>query len=150
MNVDRIVKLVVVVAIVFVGWKYVVPWIKEQGSSGKTTTASSDNSCVRGAERASEAWGSGLSQFVNPPYDLNAWSTFRGNVESRIGAAESACGCTAESCAKAKEAMRELRSLVADLDSTIRNGSDPSGFVERQGAIDDRINEAAELAGAGK
>lgn len=150
MNADRIVKLVVVAAIVFVAWKYVVPWIKEEGGGGKTSVTSSDNMCVRGAERASETWGSGLRQFVNPPYDLNAWSSFRGNVESRISDAESACSCSAESCTKVREAMRDLRSLVADLDSTIRNGSEPSGFVERQGAIDDKINEAAELARAGK
>jgi hypothetical protein len=150
MDVGRIVKLVVVIAIVFAIWKYGVPWIQRQGSGGKTTVASDDNSCISSAQRASERWGSGLGRFVNPPYDLDAWSTFRGNVESSISAAESDCSCAAESCTKAREAMRELRSLVADLDSTLRNGSDPSGFVQRQEAIDNRISEAAALASAAK
>ena len=148
MDVGRIVKIVVVIAVIFAIWKYGVPWIQRQGSVGTSKTASSDNSCISSAQRASEKWGSGLGQFVNPPYDLDAWSTFRGNVESSISAAESDCGCAAESCTKAREAMRDLRSLVADLDSTLRNGSDPSGFVQRQEAIDNKINEAAALASA--
>jgi hypothetical protein len=149
---NRIVKLAFVAALVFVGLKYVVPMVKKQAGSRavEATVAGGGSSCVRSAERASEAWGSGLRQFVNPPYDQNAWSSFRGNVESRIGAAESDCGCAAASCEKARSAMRDLRSLVSDLDSTIRNGSDASDFVQRQEAIDNRINEASELARAGK
>lgn len=144
-------RIVVVVAIAYVAWKYVVPWVKQQGGRGsETTTASAGGACVRSAESASEAWGSGLRQFVNPPYDLDAWSSFRGNVESEINAADANCDCAAESCEKARVAMRELRSLVSDLDSTIRSGSDASDFVQRQERIDNAINEAAELASAGK
>jgi hypothetical protein len=147
---DRLVKLLVVAAIAFVAWKYVVPWVKKQGGSSETTVAGGGASCVRSAERASEAWGSGLSRFTNPPYDAASWSTFRGNVESRINAAEADCTCAVESCTKAREAMRDLRSLVNDLDSTVRNGSPASDLVQRQEAIDNRINEAGELARAGK
>jgi hypothetical protein len=152
MNIGRLVKIVVLVAIVFAVWKYGVPWIKKQGGGGvaETTASSGGGSCVQSAQRASETWGGGLHQFANPPYDLNAWSTFRGNVESSIGSAESDCNCADESCLKAREAMRDLRGLVSDLDSTIRNGSDASGFVQRQEAIDNKINDAAELVRAGK
>ena len=149
---DRIVKLVVVAAIVFAAWKYVVPWVKKQGGSGpaETVVAGGGASCVRSAERASETWGSGLRQFVNPPYDANAWSGFRGRVESGINAAEAECDCRADSCEKARSAMRDLRALVNDMDSTVRTGSSASDFVQRQEAIDNRINEALELARDGK
>jgi hypothetical protein len=149
---DRIVKIAVIAALVFVGLKFVVPMVKKQVGSraGEATVEGGGASCVRSAERASEAWGSGLHQFVNPPYDQNAWSSFRTNVESRIGSAESDCGCAAASCEKARSAMRDLRALVSDLDSTIRNGSDASDFVQRQEAIDNRITEAGELARGGK
>lgn len=148
----RIVKLLVVVAVVFVAWKYLLPWVQQQGSKTgvEASAASGGGSCVQSAERASETWGSGLRQFVNPPYDLNAWSTFRGNVESAINAAEADCDCSGESCEKARGAMRDLRALVSDLDSTIRNGSDASDFVQRQERIDNAINEAAQLARDGK
>ena len=47
--------------------------------------------------------------------------------------------------------MRDLRSLLSDLDSAIRNGSaPPSDLVQRQEAIDKQIDEAAELTRAGK
>ena len=148
---DRIIKLVLVAAIVFVAWKYVVPWVKQQGGpDDRTLVAGGGASCVRSAERASEAWGSGLARFTNPPYDAGAWSSFRGSVESKINAAEADCDCRVESCAKAREAMRDLRSLVSDLDSTVRNGSSASDFVQRQEAIDNRINEASALANSGK
>lgn len=148
----RIVKLLVVVAILFVAWKYVVPWVKEQ--TGKTGTdsakSSPGSSCVQRAEQASEKWGSGLHQFANPPYDLNAWATFRSDVESNINAAEAECDCAGESCEKVRGALRDLRGLVNDLDSTLRKGSDASDFVQRQERIDNAINEAGELARDGK
>ena len=150
---DRLVKLVVAVVIVFAFWKYGVPWVKKQGGGGgtaRTAVASGGSACVSGAERASEQWGSGLHQFANPPADLSAWATFRGNVDSSINAAEAGCDCQAESCEKVRSAMRDLRALVNDADATIRNGSSASDFVQRQEAIDNRINEAAELARAGK
>jgi len=149
---DRIIKLLVVVAVVFVIWKYVVPMVKDQGLRGgkETTSASGGGSCVRSAERASEEWGSGLRQFMNPPFEEMAWSVFRGKVESRIGTAERDCSCAAASCEKSREAMRDLRALVADFESTMRSGSSASDFVQRQEAIDNRINEAAALARDGK
>ena len=145
---SRIVKLLLVVAVAIVVWKYVVPWVKQQGSGpAATTAASGSGSCVQSAQRTSETWGSGLRQFVNPPYDLNAWATFRGKVDSSINAAEADCDCAGEACEKARGAMRDLRALVSDLDSTIRNGSDASDFVQRQERIDNTINEAAALVG---
>jgi hypothetical protein len=149
---DRLVKLIVVAGIVFAAWRYGVPWVKKQGDRGaaESTVDGGGSSCVRSAERASETWGSGLLQFVNPPYNMEAWSSFRGRVESGINAAEADCDCRIASCEQTRGAMRDLRALVNDFDSAIRTGSDASDFVQRQEAIDNRINDAAELARAGK
>ncbi|HVE70818.1 MAG TPA: hypothetical protein VNI54_05565 [Thermoanaerobaculia bacterium] len=152
MDFGRIVKLLVVVGVVFLLWKYVVPMVKSSGRRGDTrsTVSSGSGSCVQSAERASEEWGSGLRQFANPPYDSMAWSVFRGKVESKIGSAERDCGCDSASCEKSREAMRDLRSLVGDFESTIRNGSSASDFVQRQESIDNKINDAGALARDGK
>jgi hypothetical protein len=148
---DRIVKLLVVVAVVFLIWKYAIPMLKDQGRRGDAKAVpAAGTSCVRSAERASEEWGSGLRQFMNPPFDDMAWSVFRGKVESRIGTAERDCSCSASSCEKSREAMRDLRALVSDFESTMRSGSSASDFVQRQEAIDNRINEAGALARDGK
>lgn len=155
MDLSRIVKWVVVLVLVFVVWKYVVPWAKEEMGNSSTATkavaSGGDSSCITSAERASETWGGGLARFVNPPYDLDAWSNFRGSVDSNINAAESACICGDESCRKAQNAMRELRSLVSEMDTAIRNGtSPPQDAVQRQEAIDRQIEDARQLVAAGK
>ncbi len=153
MDFGRLLKWLVIVAIAFIAWKVVVPWIKAQKLGGEPVSVSGgkgDDSCVAAAEQASETWGSGLVRFVNPPYDLAAWSSFRGNVDSQIAAAESKCGCATESCGKVRGAMSDLRGLVSDMDGAIRGGSSPGGIVQRQEAIDNRINEARDLQRAGK
>ncbi len=151
MDLGRIVKLLVLVAGVFLLWKYVVPMVKNQTPRDEATTVSGGgNTCTQSAGRAAEEWAGGFARFANPPYDSMAWSTFRGRVESKIGAAERDCGCSASSCEKARDAMRDLRSLVSDFESTIRNGSDASDFVQRQESIDNKIEEAGDLARDGK
>lgn len=154
MDIGRVVKWLVIIGIVILAWKVLLPWVQQQKLAGSSTSISTsaigDDSCAGQAERASEAWGSGLAQFANPPYDLAAWASFREGVETKIAAAEEKCSCAAESCEKVRGAMGDLRGLVSDLDSTLRNGSSPEGFVQRQEQIDNRINEARDLQNAGK
>ena len=156
MDFGRLLKWVVVIALAVFAVKVFVPWVKQQKGSGRGPSITShgkggDDSCVDAAERASESWGSGLARFVNPPYDMAAWSTFRGNVDNQISAAESKCTCARESCAKVRQSMSELRSLVSDLDSAIRTGGSPgSNIVAQQEHIDTGISEARDLMSAGK
>jgi hypothetical protein len=147
----NIVKWIVILVVIYFVWSVGLPWIQKQKPSESTTTASgTDNSCVSFAERASETWGGGIGRFVNPPHDTMAWDSFRGNVESRIRNAESSCDCSTSSCDKAREAMRDLRAVVSDVDAALRSNSGlPSDIVQRQESIDNRINEAREMARGG-
>jgi len=144
-------KLAVVVAIVLLIWKKGVPWWEaHRGGAAKSTASAAGDSCVELAEKASETWGSGLSHFVNPPYDLSAWGDFRSRTDAAIARAESQCSCGQESCAKVRQAMGDLRSLASDLDNTIRAGSPPpDGLVQRQEQIDNTINAARDAVRAG-
>ena len=122
--------LVVIVAIAIAA-KYAIPRLKPLG----TTTSVSKGSCAGAAERASETWGSGLHRFANPPYDIAAWSDFRSNVDAQI--------TEAEKCESVRPAMHDLRALVDECDTAIRNGSPPpADFVQRQEAIDNAIAAA--------
>jgi len=152
MDIGRLLKWIVIIAIVFFAWKVVVPWVKAQQLPSTSASISNvgDESCAGRAERASEAWGSGLSRFANPPYDLAAWSAFQTGIDAQIAMAEAKCSCASESCQKVRSAMSDLRGLVSDLDNTIRNGSSPDNIVARQENIDNRINEARDLQNAGK
>lgn len=156
MDASRLIKWVLILVVVFAAWKYGRPLLQRATSSSTSSASASgasggDSSCISAAERASNAWGSGIGRFVNPPYDLNAWSEFRGSVEEKISSAESACSADSDSCRKAQSAMRDLRSLVSDLDGSIRNGSaPPDGIVQRQEAIDNQLDAARDLVREGK
>ena len=149
----KLVKWVIVIVVLYLGWKYVVPKVKEKlDSSSSTSSASSAGSaCVDRASAASAAWGDGLGRFVNPPIDLNAWGSFRADIETKISRAQAECGCAEESCRSAKNALGDLRSLIAEIDTAARSGlAPPSDAVQRQEAIDEAITAAGELAKSGK
>lgn len=153
MDLSRLPKWIVVVVLALITWKYFVPWVAKEMHDVSPTTGptATGTSCVTAAQQASEKWGSGLGRFVNPPYDIQAWSSFTEDVKMSIATAESACGDSAESCVKVRSSMSDLRTLVNDLDSAIRTGSElPGDVVQRQESIDNRINAASELVRAGK
>ncbi|HEV7427660.1 MAG TPA: hypothetical protein VGQ46_14950 [Thermoanaerobaculia bacterium] len=151
MDANRLIKWIVVVALAAFAWMYALPWAKKQIQGHSTPAATSDTSCAAAAQHASETWGSGLHTFVNPPYDLGEWGRFRDGVESKIAAANAACRDSSQSCDMARDAMRDLRTLVANLDNAITSGSPPpDDAVQRQEAIDTKIEAAASLARSGK
>jgi hypothetical protein len=154
MDLSRIAKWLVILVIAFLAWKYLSPKFLKQSNS---TPASAEqggfvnSSCIGAADKASQAWGSGVGKFVNPPYDMDAWSVFRSDVDTKIANAEGQCACIAESCHKVQSAMHELSSLVSDLDGSLRGGTPPpDGIVQRQESIDRQLDEARELIRSGK
>jgi hypothetical protein len=149
---NTIVKLLIAIVILVLIWKVGIPKLQELRGPGSTSSAASHNaSCVTAAETASEVWGSGLRNFVNPPYDMAAWDEFRGRTGDAISAAERECRCNDDSCVTVKTAMSELRSLVAEMDSSIRSsGPPPAGIVQRQEQIDNAINAARDLVRQGR
>jgi hypothetical protein len=151
MDANRLIKWVVIIALIILAWKYALPWAKKQIQGRSAPAAAVDSSCITAAQRASETWGSGLHNFVNPPYDLGEWARFRDDVEAKIAAANAACRVSSQSSDMARDAMGDLRTLVANLDNAITSGSPPpDDAVQRQEAIDTKIEAAAALARGGK
>jgi hypothetical protein len=151
MDANRLIKWIIVIALVIFAWKYALPWAKKQVEGHTATAVAADNSCVAAAQRASETWGSGLHRFTNPPYDLGDWGRFRSDVEAKIAEANAACRESSQSSDMARDAMRDLQTLVANLDSAISSGSPPpDDAVQRQEAIDTKIETAVALARGGK
>ena len=152
MDLSRIVKWLVVVIVLFFAWKYLSPkFLKKETTPAAADGTFVNSSCIGAADKASSAWGSGVGRFVNPPYDMDAWSIFRSDVDSKIANAQGQCACVAESCHKIQSALHDLSSLASDLDSAMRSGSPPpSDIVQRQEAIDHQLDEARDLIRAGK
>ena len=154
MDLSRIVKWLVIVIVAFLAWKYLSPrFLKSDAATSSPAQQPGfvSSSCIGAAEKASQTWGSGIGRFVNPPYDMDAWSIFRSDVDSKIANAQGQCACVAESCHKIQSALHDLSSLASDLDSALRSGSPPpSDIVQRQEAIDHQLDEARDLIRAGK
>ena len=146
---SRLIQLAILIALLYFAYQW---YVKHHSSStSSTTTASAGDSCTPYADSAANRWSIGIGRFVNPPYDMAAWDSFRSDVDSRIGEAESHCSCAEASCAKAKEAMSGLRGMVSDVDGMIRNNSaPPSDIVQRQERVDNLVDEAKELVRQGK
>lgn len=151
---NPLVKLIVLAVIVYAGYKYGLPWAKEKNliPGGSTAAKTSKNDgCLSLAVNAGDVWSGGVARFMNPPVDASAWSSFRSNVEGAISSAENGCGCSEESCAKAKEAMSELGRLVNDMDAAVRSNGPPTvDLVRAQEKIDNLLDEARSLTNQGK
>lgn len=144
-----LVKLLIVVILVYLAWHVGWPWIQKQMGSS-SSAASGSMACVDATARATKAWGDGIGRFVNPPVDQNAWSSFRSNVQDRISSAQAECGCSEDSCGKARDALGRLSSLASDLDLSVGTGSPPpSDLAQRQQRVDDALDRARHLAKIG-
>jgi hypothetical protein len=151
MDLSRIVKWLVILIVIFLAWKYLSPKFLKKSAAPTGDGTFVNSSCIGAADKASSAWGSGIGKFVNPPYDMDAWTIFRSDIDSKIANAEGQCACVAESCEKVRAAMSELRGLANDLEGALRNGSPPPGdIVQRQEAIDKKLDDARDLIRAGK
>ena len=147
-----LVKTVALVVIVLLAWKKGLPWFHENfrpagDHAPSGVSGDSGSLCVDRAANASNELGSGVGRFLNPPYDIAAWDTFRIRVDTRITDAETSCSCSSDSCARAQEALGNLRTLAQQLDTSIRSGSAPPGdIVQEQDTVDQGIEAARQLS----
>jgi hypothetical protein len=140
-------NLLIIIVIAVVAWYAWTHYHHTTTDTAATAGTSASQSCVSAASAASDAWGSGIGHFANPPYDTGAWDDFRNRVETQARRAEENCLCGDAACSKAKSAMSDLRSLIAEMDTSLRSGSPPpSDLVQRQEAIDNAINSARDAA----
>jgi hypothetical protein len=151
--VSRIVKVIVVIAIVYFGYTQVVPWIKSvgggPGGTGNTDTGFDDGGarrCIDLAARASSTMGSEMRQYTKPPFDLVDWSATVNKMEMKIYAADSDCRCSAPGCSEARQALSEIKSLLATFDGMVRG--DTTGFTNPANQLQeaDRLLEEARYA----
>jgi hypothetical protein len=139
--------LVILILIVFAGWYLWTHYGQRHTDVAATAGATASQSCASAAAAAADTWGSGVGRFANPPYDTGAWDDFRSRVEEQARRAQEKCLCADTACTTAKNAMSDLRSLVAAMDTALRSGSPPpSDLVQRQEAIDNAVNAARDQA----
>ncbi|HUJ13371.1 MAG TPA: hypothetical protein VL284_06210 [Thermoanaerobaculia bacterium] len=135
---------IIIIAIAWFLWKN---YSQHHTNVAATAGVSAAQQCTSAASMADDTWGSGVGHFANPPYDTSAWDEFRSRVETQARQAEEKCLCADSACTTAKNAMGDLRNLVAEMDQSLRSGSPPpSDLVQRQEAIDTAVNSARDAA----
>jgi hypothetical protein len=138
---------IILILIVVAGWYLWTHYGQRHTDIAATAGATAAQSCASAAAAAADTWGSGVGRFANPPYDTSAWDDFRSRVEEQARRAQEKCLCAETACTTAKNAMSDLRSLVAEMDTSLRSGSPPpSDLVQRQEAIDHAVNAARDQA----
>ncbi len=136
---STVVRLLIVAAIAFVGYKW---WMQKRAPNTPQPrpTTSPAVSCQFEARSAADYWSSHVSRFANPPYDVSAWQDFKSTVDDRMARADEKCSCSDDACAHGREAMTELRMAVSDMDASVRTGGPPpSDLVQRAERIDQAL-----------
>ncbi len=142
----------IVVAVVLIALYYVATELLPRGGGAPSGTVETDGSgqCVARAEAASQAVAGELVALARPPLDSAAWGPAVVRAGTVLSAADSACACPEPACARASEALDELRTLVAELEELARG--DPRGLgnpARRQERVDRLLDEARALAAGG-
>lgn len=162
-----VLKLVVVLALVYLAVTQGWPWLREQldrhgtvgGRSSRAGVAAEADDpgreeaarCLDRAEAASSGLAAGIRGFQRPPYDVAAWSALSLDIADSLGQADNACLCGTPSCREAAAAVAKLRELHSLVDSMIRGepvASRNPGTLRQ--AADDRLDAAREHFRAGR
>ncbi len=136
---STVVRLLIVAAIAFVGYKW---WMQKRGTStpAPRPTTSPAVTCQFEARSAADFWSSNVSHYSNPPYDASAWQDFKSMIDDRMARADEKCSCSDDPCTRGREAMTELRMAVSDMDASVRSGGPPpSDLVQRAERIDQAL-----------
>jgi len=113
------------------------------GSSGPLTDDGGASRCVSLAYSANDTVGETWRRFGSPPVDLDSWSDALWRAQGAIDDAANSCGCSAEACATASQALGEMSDQLSTLDDLIRGTS--AGFsnpASRQEHILELLEEA--------
>lgn len=96
-------------------------------ATASAPAASGEGGCIASASEAFNAWGRRAQITLSgPPYDIEAWSAIRSDVDAKIDAASAACGCATDACTRNLARITDLRRQLSDFDASIRSGTTPA------------------------
>ena len=131
MTMNKIINFVLLVAVIWAGYTYIVPWFKSLGTGGTSralspTGTGEEAECVIAARDAAQVFADEMRSFSRPPIDANHWDRAYLRIENRISAADDKCGCARPGCDTAQGALADLRQLGDDFSSAARGDRSPS------------------------
>jgi hypothetical protein len=156
MTLNKVINLVLLVAVIYFGYTYVVPWFRSLGSgpgSRSFTDAGGgeQGKCVDAARQAAEIFSEEMRSFSRPPIDADAWDRTSLRIENRIASADDACSCSRPACGTAQSGLSSLRELVGDFSRAARgDGAPPINAASTMNRVYDAFDLAAEQARGGR
>ena len=150
---QRIIKLVVAVVILYVAYTKGLPWVQGMlenagsGGLGDSANATEEALCARSAERAIDAFGERVSRFSSPPIDTDAWDDAVSRSRDEMQTAERNCGCAHEACRVASEALDGLDDMIDQFDNSVQGGRGlPPNGARKLESLYGTVNRARSLA----
>lgn len=120
---QKIVKLIVVLVVVFAAYSIGWPWL--QGILNRSHvhfggSASPEVNCLDVTESAVDYFAERVRQFISPPMGADAWVETVSKTRKAVKAARRSCGCEHKACREGRRALSELDAMVSDFDSTVQ------------------------------
>lgn len=147
---DRIVKLLVVLVVVYLAYSVGLPWLKgllDGSPASLRGDASEEALCAGEAERAVDAFADRLVRFASPPIDAADWEAAVSRSLDEIAEAERGCKCPHEACTEASRALSRLEEMVTDFDDSVGAGRGlPANGARRLESLYDIVGRAKQLA----
>ncbi len=143
----RIVRLLLVLAVIVFGVSRGLPWVMSQLDSTRgINTDSQGGTCVAHVQLARDDFGKAARSMRNPPYDLELWDDLTLQLENQLAEADSNCGCALESCRRGQAASEGLRQLIDTYSEGIRGETLVLNLANRIERVDDLLDEARAAA----
>ena len=103
--------------------------------------------CFERVDQAGETFASAWRAIASPPVDPDVWRDQYERVDDRLAIAEAACSCDGDACAKAREAVEQLRDLTDAVDDGVqRDVGPPADAARRYDAFRRRWEQAKAIA----
>lgn len=150
-------KLLFLLALVFVGLNYGVPWLKARFDGDRSSildtpgveAAGEGARCIAAVRQARNALDAEVRGLGATPLDASAWESTARRLEAAIDESDDDCACAYRSCDRGREAADALRALVAEIDDGIAHGIG-LGSTRQLERADDLLGRAQALAVQGK
>lgn len=123
------------------------PWVQGGSRPAGSLSTAAGSECVDRAHEAADLLMDAARDSARPGSDPTAWSDASWRVDRSIQSASAACICPAPACAKAMQALDEMRAQMNTLGELVAgNSAGMPNLATRQERIVDLLSEARGLA----
>lgn len=125
----RLLKILLLIAIVLLAWQLLAPRLRDHRTSPSQTNQSVGTAegataatCVEAVSETHDGVVQALSEISWPKVNRARWDDVRPDLEGQVGAAQATCSCAEPACETGSEALQAIESLISEADGAISGG----------------------------